>query len=66
MQKILPQHNQRLFSLSTIKVKDEKVNNVDRTIVGSTYKLPSISADDRMDVSAVSRSKVVMQFGKKN
>ncbi|XP_010938019.1 B3 domain-containing protein Os07g0679700 isoform X2 [Elaeis guineensis] len=64
VQKILPQHNQRLFSLSTIKVKDEKVNNVDRTIVGSAGELPTVSANGRMGVSAIGKGKVAMWLGK--
>ncbi|KAG1371485.1 B3 domain-containing protein [Cocos nucifera] len=64
VQNFLPQHNQGLFSLSTIKVKDEKVNNVDRTIAGSAGELPTVSANGRMDVSAIDKGKVVMQLGK--
>ncbi|XP_038988908.1 B3 domain-containing protein Os07g0679700 [Phoenix dactylifera] len=64
MQTFLPQHNQRLFALSARTVKDEKVNNVDQTIAGSASGLPTISADGRMDVSAVGKGKVVMRLGK--
>lgn len=64
MQSFLTQHNQGLFALSTINVKDEKVNNVDRTIAVSACELPTISANGRMDVCTPGKEKVVMRLEK--